>query len=57
MHRVPGNMEALAGFTATAVEALAKEGYCVVQLPLSLGTQGDICAGKGCESGEKKRET
>ncbi|CAK9095077.1 Phenolphthiocerol/phthiocerol polyketide synthase subunit C ((Phenol)carboxyphthiodiolenone synthase subunit C) (Beta-ketoacyl-acyl-carrier-protein synthase I) (Phthiocerol synthesis polyketide synthase type I PpsC) [Durusdinium trenchii] len=28
-------MEALAGFTATAVEALAKEGYCVVQLPLS----------------------
>ncbi|CAJ1338538.1 unnamed protein product [Effrenium voratum] len=32
-----GNMESLAGFTASAVDALAKEGYCVIQLPLSRG--------------------
>ena len=32
-----GNMEALAGFTATAVDALSKEGFCVIQLPLSQG--------------------
>ena len=30
-------MEALAQFTASAVDALAKEGFCVIQLPLSLG--------------------
>ena len=30
-------MESLAGFTASAVDALAKEGYCVIQLPLSRG--------------------
>ena len=29
-------MEALAQFTANAVDALAKEGFCVIQLPLSL---------------------
>lgn len=30
-------MEALAQFTANAADALAKEGFCVIQLPLSLG--------------------
>ena len=32
-----GDMEALGSFTARAVDALAQEGYCVIQLPLSLG--------------------
>ncbi|CAE7905325.1 Wrnip1 [Symbiodinium necroappetens] len=30
-----GDMEALGSFTARAVDALAQEGYCVIQLPLS----------------------
>ena len=35
-----GDMEALGSFTARAVDALAKEGYCVIQLPLSLAPRG-----------------
>ena len=38
--RHPGSMESLAQFTATAVDALAKDGFCVIQLPLSPGRPG-----------------
>jgi hypothetical protein len=38
--RHPGSMESLAQFTATAVDALAKDGFCVIQLPLSPGHPG-----------------
>ena len=40
--RHPGSMESLAQFTATAVDALAKDGFCVIQLPLSPGRPSEM---------------
>ena len=43
-----GNMEALAQFTANAVDALAKEGFCVIQLPLSEEITSDAAVEVKC---------